>query len=290
MTTSFDYSALKTPGHWVKALRISSFLFAGFLAQGSLAAQTVTLGFDDIPAGTAVTTQYQSQGIIISGAQVVQAGAIGASPKSSPNVALSSEGLMVFAINSSILANVQSASVYVSGAAGVGIYAYDAAGNLLDSEEMSVNGSNILLTVNSPGAPIAQIAIHDGGSSFFVDDVSFVNTVTTTDPGDGDGDDNPKPGHSCRDHAKRSYENIGKMAENAFRHAKQMIAKDRARLMARLADFESRRQKGAKARDLQNLVNDIKNDLNDCIKPAQAQSIMNALSEINSRLKNNKRK
>ncbi|MFM0337061.1 PKD domain-containing protein [Paraburkholderia fungorum] len=82
---------------------------------------------------------------------------------------------MSFALGGS-LGQVKKASAYVTGPTNVGLFAYDSANNLLGSSVMSSNGTNVLLSFTSSDIPIARLTIHDGGATFFVDDVTFTGS------------------------------------------------------------------------------------------------------------------
>lgn len=155
-----------------KALLTLSIAFAAQTA----VATTTTLTFDEFPSHTEITTQYQSAGVLVSGATALDQALTLWVANTPNNIAYAPTGLMTFTIDQSILPNVQSVSAYVSGPMPIGIYAYDSSGALVGSVSATAETSNTLMTVTSSGNPIASIAIHDGGSNFGVD------TLTLTQP------------------------------------------------------------------------------------------------------------
>lgn len=147
---------------------VATCVFALVATHGAHGA-TTTLTFDDIPAEQNVTTQYQGKGVTISGATVANANFYLILPKSAPNVAYAPTGLIKMAFS---VTGVKTVSAYITGP-GVGIYAYDAANNLLGFTQTQGTGYNEFLAVTSASGAIAKVEIHDGGSSFYVDDFSF---------------------------------------------------------------------------------------------------------------------
>lgn len=155
-------------------LRFSVPILCAWGAVPSATAQnSLALSFDNLPDGTAVTNQYS--GVTVSGATVVVASEGGVPAHSGQNVAYAASGLMSFQLGST-LGQVKKASAFVTGPTNVGIYAYDSSNNLLASSAMSSNGTNVPLSVTTNGNPIARLDIHDGGASFFVDDVTFTGS------------------------------------------------------------------------------------------------------------------
>jgi hypothetical protein len=148
----------------------------GIGAQGASAA-TTTLTFDELLSGTVLTTEYQGLGVTISGATSVNALVYPWPANTSPNVAYAQSGLMNFTLDPAILGNIQSVSAYVSGATSVGIYAYDAQNVLVGQAITPGATNNMLLTVTSSGNPISRVSIHDGGSSFVIDTLSFMTDL-----------------------------------------------------------------------------------------------------------------
>ncbi|MFM0140650.1 hypothetical protein [Caballeronia grimmiae] len=160
-----------------KPSRISVFVASSTVAlSASLSAQgaVTTLTFDDLPGEQNVTTQYQGKGVTITGATVANANVYLIPPKSAPNVAYAPTGLIRLSFN---VTGVKTVSAYITGP-GVGIYAYDAGNNLLGASQTQGTGYNEFLTVTSASGPIAKVEIHDGGSSFYVDDFSFDTGLT----------------------------------------------------------------------------------------------------------------
>jgi probable HAF family extracellular repeat protein len=156
------------------ALRRSLLILCAMgVASPTMAQTSVTLSFDGLADGAAVTTQYS--GVTVAGATALIASEAGVPAHSGANVAYAATGLMTFQANSS-LGQVKKASAYVTGPTNVGLFAYDSSNNLLGSSVMSSNGTNVLLSVTSSGPSIARVDIHDGGASFFVDDVTFIGS------------------------------------------------------------------------------------------------------------------
>jgi hypothetical protein len=148
----------------------------GIGAQGASAA-TTTLTFDEFPDGTALTTEYQGLGVTVTGT-IASIGILAPWPENtSPNVAFSPVGLMTFTLDPAILGNIQSVSAYISGSASVGIYAYDAQNALVGQAITPGATNNMLLTVTSSGNPISRVSIHDGGSNFVIDTLSFMTDL-----------------------------------------------------------------------------------------------------------------
>lgn len=152
-------------------------------------ASTTTLTFDEYPNGTVLTTQYQGIGVTTFGATTSLAfytpwpansgGYLG-------NVAYAEFGLMTFTVNSGITGDIESVSAYVSGEASVGMYGYDAGGLLVGQALTPGATDNMFLTFTSSGSPIARISIHDGGSSFAIDTLTFATAAdvgTVPEPG-----------------------------------------------------------------------------------------------------------
>ena len=142
-------------------------------------AATTVLNFEGFANGTLLSTQYQSLAVTISGAAIADCTAPGAActPFSGTNMALAdASGIMTFTFDPIATGYLSTVSAYVTGAPGVGLYAYDSAHNLLGQALIPVGTTtpNVLLTVMSPGATITSVQIHDGGSSFSIDDFTFV--------------------------------------------------------------------------------------------------------------------
>ncbi|RDK01179.1 hypothetical protein [Paraburkholderia lacunae] len=128
-------------------------------------ATTTTLTFDDIPSGSNLTTQYQNVGVAVSGASVYAASLIGVPANTQPNVAYAPSGLMSFTLNTAITGNVQRASAYLTGPAGIGIYAYDASNTLVGQVNVPVNVVNEFVTVTTFGNPIALCRFMTGAAN-----------------------------------------------------------------------------------------------------------------------------
>lgn len=162
-------------------LSMLSLIIALLSAAHSALAATTTLTFDEFADGTDITTQYQSQGVTVSGVSTINQIYTPWSSNSSPNLAAAPIGLMRFTLDSAITGPIQFVSAYVSGLTSVGIYAFDAAGAPVGQSVTPGATNNMLVTVTSSGNPIARIDIHDGGSNFAIDTLTF-DTVPSAVP------------------------------------------------------------------------------------------------------------
>ncbi len=272
MTEASVNNALETTSHWTKAFRIISFALVGIFAQGVLAQTTTLLNFDDLADGTTLTTQYSSQGITASGVTILNALNLGTtSTHSSPNFAYAPNGLMSFNVS---IANVKTVSAYITGPANVGIYAYDAGNNLVGSAISSSQMNNVFQSVTSSGADIARVDIHDGGATFFIDDLAF-----TTAP--------PPPAPTCHDSAEDTYNMIAALPASAYVRAKT-AALDRLRLLIEVVEFEKLRASDKVSQKvLSAALLLIQADVKLSVKSPQNQPILQKLSEINSMIKSN---
>mgnify|MGYP001011358874 CR=1 FL=1 len=156
-------------------------LFIGLGAAPSALA-TITLTFDDLPSGTDVASHYAGIGVTASGATALVATSTPWPANSGLNIAYAPTGLMTFLLNSVITGNVETVSAYISDESSVGIYAYDAADVLLGQVVTLGADDNTFLSFTSAGNPIARIAIHDSGSSFAVDTLTFVSAAAVPEP------------------------------------------------------------------------------------------------------------
>jgi len=163
---------------FVLALLSSITLLMGFAASPGAQATTTTLTFDDVPTGP-LTTQYQSLGVLVSGVTVVNSSFSAWPAYSAPNFALAPNGLMTFTLAPTIIGNVQSVSAYISASSsGIGIFAYDASSNLVGQTLLPTGSpNNTLVSVTSSGNPIVTVTIHDGGSTFVIDNLAFATDV-----------------------------------------------------------------------------------------------------------------
>lgn len=149
-------------------------VFTGLsIGQTAMAAST-TINFDDLASGTTLTNQYQSSGVQASGVNVYSYLVTNWLPHSASNLALSLNGLMEFDFDPAITGNIKTVSAYVSSYSETGIYAYDANGILVGQSIKAANApDNTLLSVTSSGNPIVHVSIHDGGTDFAIDDLTF---------------------------------------------------------------------------------------------------------------------
>ncbi|GJG96655.1 hypothetical protein [Cupriavidus pauculus] len=138
-------------------------------------AATTTLSFDEIGDDIAITNQYQSRGVLVTGANAINAGALGFGAHSGTQVAYAPSGLMTFTLT---VGDIKSVSTYMTGPVNIGIFAYDSSNNLLGQAVTSSASVNTLLSVTSSSAAIATVQIHNGGASFAIDDLSFIGAPT----------------------------------------------------------------------------------------------------------------
>ncbi|WLI11244.1 MULTISPECIES: cadherin-like domain-containing protein [Pseudomonas] len=141
---------------------------------------TTTLTFDEYANGTPLTSQYQGLGVILSGCTTLDAIFSPWPASSGSNLSSAPTGLMTFTFDLAITGNIQSVSAYVSGSTSIGLYAYNASGVLVGQASTPGATNNMLMSVTSPGDPIAFLAIHDGGSNFAVDDLTFTSAGSLT--------------------------------------------------------------------------------------------------------------
>ncbi|WP_413290557.1 hypothetical protein [Bdellovibrio sp. HCB337] len=161
-----------------KKIYFTIILMAGLVVTAGAGAQTTrVLTFDDVSAGSNLTTQYQGVGVTAAGATILE---FAPWPShSGANLAFAPEGLMEFAFNSTVTGNIRTVSAYVSGVQGTGIFAFDSAGNQVGQSVLGANApNNTLLSVTSNTNPIVRVQIHDGGATFGVDDFTFVSEPT----------------------------------------------------------------------------------------------------------------
>lgn len=272
MTVRLENSASTVKSHWMKALRVISIALVGLYAHGSLAQTTTKITFDTLADGTVITNQYSAQGVNISGATVTNASSLGLPSNSSPNVAYAPDGLMKFTLS---IPNVKTVSANITGPANVGIFAYDANGNLVGDAVSSASTSNALLSLTSSGAAITYVEIHDGGASFFVDDVAFTTAPTVP----------PVP--ACRAASEAAYSLIAALPASAYLRAKT-AALDRLRLLVEVVEFERVRAAGkASQKVLSAALTIIQLDVKLSVKSPQNQPVLQKLDQLNTLIKSN---
>ncbi|MBS1972390.1 MAG: hypothetical protein JSU04_18945 [Bdellovibrionales bacterium] len=273
MTAPFGKTVTVVKSHWMKALRLTSIVLVGLFAQGSLAQTTTTLNFDSLGEDAPITSQYSAQGVSFSGANSVTAATLGFTAKSGAKVAYAPSGLITLSVS---IADVKTVSAYVTGPVNVGIFAYDSADNLLGQALLPANApANTLLSVTSSGAPIAKVAIHDGGASFAIDDLSFTTAA-------------PVPQvPSCRAASESLYNMISALPASAYIRAKTATL-DRIRLLAEVVAYELLRTSNkATQKTLQAALVVIQADVVLSIQPASRTAIVSQLTLMNSYVKNN---
>jgi len=251
------------------ALRLTTVVLMGLVAQGALAQTTTTLDFEGIADGASITTQYQSQGVLVSGATAVDGILNFITPHSGRNLAFAPSGLMTFSLS---ISNVKTVSAYVTGPANVGIFAYDASNNLVGQSISTVPTTLALLSVTSSGAPIASVQVHDGGSTFSIDDISFVTAA---------------PVNQCRAAAEDLYNAIAALPLSAYANSKT-ASKDRSRLLAEVVAFEKLRASGkATQKQLLSALSLIEGDEKCSLKTAYEAPILSLLNNLKVLIKNN---
>lgn len=155
-------------------------LFSLGAAPSALATVTM-LTFDELGEDAAITSQYTSLGVTVSGANSVTAAVLGFTAVSPPMVAYTPVGIMTFVLN---VADVYTVSSYIMGPVDVGLFAYDSSLNLLGQATLpATTDAYTLLSVTSSGNSIARFDIHDGGASFAVDNITFATQSTVPEPG-----------------------------------------------------------------------------------------------------------
>lgn len=152
-------------------------LVLGLMGVRPALASPITLTFDDILDGISVTSQFQSVGVTVSGAVALDASHTPWPANSAPNIAYAPTGLMTFSLNSAIAGDIEFVSAYISGFTSVGIYGYDSGGALVGQAVTAAASNNQFLSVMSFGGPIASVQIHDGGSSFAIDTLTFATAA-----------------------------------------------------------------------------------------------------------------
>jgi hypothetical protein len=219
----------------------------------SASAATSTFSFDEFANGTTLTTQYQSRGVLVSGATVLDASTTAIPAHSAPNIAYAPTGLMTFSLDSSVVGSIKTVSAYVSGDPNTGIYAYDSSNNLVGQAVLGNRPNNTLLTVTSTGNPIVNIQIHDGGSNFTIDDLSLTSVPV------------------CADVTSQFYNAAAALPDSAFKFPKT-AGLTRGALLKLIDKFAKDSAKGASSKQLLQDLNFIDDILKNCLKPSAAQT------------------
>jgi hypothetical protein len=165
--------------------RLLSLLGAVSLVMGLVAAPgaqaqatTTTLNFSGFSNGAALTTQYQSLGVTVSGATVINVNNTVWTDPYGPNIAEAVSGVMTFTLNPAIIGNVQTASTYISAVENtVTLSAYDVSNNQVGQAVVSAPVSNQLISVTTSGNPIAMVQISGGDGAYGVDELIFNSAV-----------------------------------------------------------------------------------------------------------------
>ena len=157
-------------------------------------AQTV-INFDNLSDLTTVTTQYSSLGVTFSGAVILACGQslnCGPFPPFSfPNVIFDgTNGVITATFDTNITGNVTEVSAKITGNRNITMTAFDSTGNVLATTQtggpnfVGAGTPNLLLTVNTPGPPIAFVTFHDSGDTYTVDDFTFLAGLRIIQPTD----------------------------------------------------------------------------------------------------------
>ena len=134
----------------------------------------ILLTFDEFSRGSTITTQYQSQGVTVSGATTFVGIFTPFPTNSGANLAVAPSGVMTFTLDPAITGPIRTVSARFSGDVGSGLYAYDAAGGLIGQALLAAGQPyNTLLSVTTSDTPIASVAFIGGGGSYGVDDLTF---------------------------------------------------------------------------------------------------------------------
>jgi hypothetical protein len=147
-------------------------ILTGFALLPSAFASSTTLTFDEFASPAIVTTQYQSEGVTVSGADAINAAQNAWTANTSPNIVEAPTGLMTFTLDPTIIGNVATVSAYISGS-NIGMYGYDASGDLVGLVAAPTNANDAFVSMASSGNPIVTVSIHDGGGTFVADTVTF---------------------------------------------------------------------------------------------------------------------
>jgi len=253
------------------------FVLAALIGLGSSSAAvaaTTVLSFEEVPEGSLITNQYENLGVTASGAVVASSDNLGWPFNSQFNLAYAPTGYMSFNLNSTIIGNVQSVSAYISGYSSVGIYAYDSSGNVVGQAVTGGFSQNMFLTLVSSGNPITSIEIHDGGTAFAVDDLSF-ESVPIIEP--------PPVVVSCLDLGQELYEAIGALESSNFKHPRSAFAHRLVlgHLVASLQNLLEKEKAPSKAllKRLSRISEETHKSLKDSPQKDQLNELINELAE-----------
>lgn len=158
---------------WRRSKRLLGALLLGLGVSTGAPAATTTLTFDDLFEGAIVSNLYDGIGVEAAGAVVASSDNLGWPYNTPFNLAYAPTGFMDFYLIPWLIGDIRQVSAYVSGYSSVWILAYDASGALVGQSETGGFSQNALLTVASSGNPIARVSIHDGGTAFAIDTLSF---------------------------------------------------------------------------------------------------------------------
>ncbi len=258
-------------GLWLKTRTVACAMIVGLFSQTSTAQTTTVINFDNLSNGEAITNQYQSQGVLISGATVFNVDIIGLPTPSNPNMAYSEVGLMTFDIN---VSDVKTVSAYILGLnTDTGIYAYDSLGNLLGQSILPGGLESSTLSVTSSGAPISRVEIHDGGSSFFVDDFTFITA--------------PPAVPICRAKGEDLYNSVMALGSISFKCVSSKATSSKNRILKEIAYFETLRAANAGQKKLLATLAVIKVDIKLSIKAADAAPLLLKVDQLAALVKAN---
>ncbi|MBK9322589.1 MAG: hypothetical protein IPM97_06485 [Bdellovibrionaceae bacterium] len=251
-------------GFWLTVRNLACATAIGLFSQTSFAQTTIVINFDDLASGSLVTNQYQPQGVIMSGATVVNSNVLEIPAASNPNIVFASTGMITADLS---VADIKTVSAYVFGLnTRTGIYAYDSLGNLVGQSILPDGIAATVLSVTSSSSPITRVEIHDGGSSFFVDDFTFITA--------------PPAAPICRVKAQDLYNSVNALGNISFKCATSQEARSKNRILKEIVEFERLRAANAGQKKLLAMLAIIKGDIKLSIKAADAAPLLLKVDEL----------
>ncbi len=241
-------------------------LLMSLVAPQAVLAATTTLTFDEFADGTSLTTQYQSLGVTANGVIIFTAAFTPWPAVSSPNVASTLTGQMTFTLDSNITGNIETVSVFVSGFAGTGIFAYDSLGALVGQSTLASDATNALLSVTTAGNPITTVIIRDGGTNFGIDNFSIIQAVAAP---------------SCPQVAQKLYDGVSALTASDFKFPRLNISKKQARLKQEVAEFQLLLSTNSSPAQLLYQLGEIKSRIRDWLKIGPARTeLINLIDQL----------
>lgn len=155
------------------------FLFVIIALASPAFGTTTTLNFDTISNNQPLTTQYESIGVVASGGGIVlnSSFTFWDPAQSPPNLLYASTSTVTFTLNSAMLNNVQSMSVYVaqsSTTVPVVITAFDTSGNVVAQTSVPANASSwVQYSLMSAGNAVAKVQFVGQAGNYGIDTLSF---------------------------------------------------------------------------------------------------------------------